>query len=192
MPFGRRRASASPAESDRFAAEALEYLDAIYGTAVRLARSADAAQDLVQDTYLKAFRARDRFSPGTNLKAWLYTILHNTWRNRRRDGARSRVEADSEAVDLAADRSGDMVSAAPDNPEARLVNAALSDDLRVALGELPEAFREAIWLRDVEELTYQEIATALDVPMGTVMSRLSRGRKLLHAALLTTRGATNR
>ena len=192
MPFGRRRASASPAESDRFAAEALEYLDAIYGTAVRLARSADAAQDLVQDTYLKAFRARDRFSPGTNLKAWLYTILHNTRRNRRRDGARSRVEADSEAVDLAADRSGDMVSAAPDNPEARLVNAALSDDLRVALGELPEAFREAIWLRDVEELTYQEIATALDVPMGTVMSRLSRGRKLLHAALLTTRGATNR
>jgi RNA polymerase sigma-70 factor, ECF subfamily len=192
MPFGRRRASASPAESDRFAAEALEHLDAIYGTAVRLARSADAAQDLVQDTYLKAFRARDRFTPGTNLKAWLYTILHNTWRNRRRDGARSRVEADSEAVDLAADRSGDMVSAAPDNPEALLVNAALSEDLRVALDELPEAFREAIWLRDVEELTYQEIATALDVPMGTVMSRLSRGRKLLHAALLATRGATNR
>jgi RNA polymerase sigma-70 factor (ECF subfamily) len=192
MPFGRRRSQSPPVDPDRFSAEALEYLDALYGTAVRLARTADAAQDLVQDTYLKAFRARDRFVPGTNLKAWLYTILHNTWRNRRRDRARSRVEADSEAVDQAADQAGDMVSAAPDSPEALLVNAALSDELRAALDGLPEAFREAIWLRDVEELTYQEIATALDVPIGTVMSRLSRGRKQLYAALIAARAATNR
>jgi len=191
MPFGRGRSHAPPVDPDRFTAEALEYLDALYGTAVRLVRASDVAQDLVQDTYLKAFRARDRFVPGTNLKAWLYTILHNTWRNRRRDGARSRVEIDSEAVDLAADQAGDMVSAAPDNPEALLVNAALSDELQQALDGLPEAFREVVWLRDVEELTYQEIATALDVPIGTVMSRLSRGRRQLHAALLATR-APNR
>ncbi len=141
---------------------------------------------------MKAIRARDRFVPGTNLKAWLYTILHNTWRNRHRDGARSRVEVDSEAVDLAADQAGDMVSAAPDSPEALLVNAALSEELQEALDGLPEAFREVVWLRDVDELTYQEIATALDVPIGTVMSRLSRGRRRLHAALLAARAAPNR
>jgi RNA polymerase sigma-70 factor, ECF subfamily len=192
MTFGRRRSQAPLVDPDRFTAEALEYLDALYGTALRLARTPDAAQDLVQDTYLKAFRARGRFAPGTNLKAWLYTILHNTWRNRRRDQARSRVEADSDAVDQAAEQAGDMVSAAPDSPEALLVNAALSHELREALDGLPEAFRDVVWLRDVEELTYQEIATALDVPIGTVMSRLSRGRRQLHAALLTARAATNR
>jgi RNA polymerase sigma-70 factor (ECF subfamily) len=190
MPFGRRR-SPAPADADRFAAEALDYLDALYGTALRLTRTPDGAEDLVQDTYLKAFRGRDRFVAGTNLKAWLYTILHNTWRNRRRDRARSRVEADSEVVDQAADQAGDMVSAPPDSPEALLVNAALSDELREALEALPEAFREAVWLRDVEELTYQEIATALEVPIGTVMSRLSRGRRQLHAALVAA-GATKR
>ena len=192
MAPARGRAHAPSADPDHFTAEALEYLDALYGTAVRLARTPDAAQELVQDTYLKALRGRDRFVPGTNLKAWLYTILHNTWRNRRRDRARSRVEADSEAVDLAADQAGDMVSAAPDSPEALLVNAALSEELREALDNLPEAFREAVWLRDVEELTYQEIATALDVPIGTVMSRLSRGRRQLHAALVAARAAPNR
>ena len=192
MAPGRRRPHAPPADPDHFTAEALEYLDALYGTAVRLARTPDAAQELVQDTYLKAFRARDRFVPGTNLKAWLYTILHNTWRNQRRDRARSRVEADSETVDLAADQAGDMVSAAPDSPEALLVNAALSEELRAALDGLPEAFREAVWLRDVEELTYQEIATALDLPIGTVMSRLSRGRRKLHAALVAARAAPKR
>ena len=192
MAPGRGRPHAPPADPDYFTAEALEYLDALYGTAVRLARTPDAAQELVQDTYLKALRGRDRFVPGTNLKAWLYTILHNTWRNRRRDQARSRVEADSETVDLAADQAGDMMSAAPDSPEALLVNAALSEELREALDNLPEAFREAVWLRDVEELTYQEIATALDVPIGTVMSRLSRGRRRLHAALVAARAAPNR
>jgi RNA polymerase sigma-70 factor (ECF subfamily) len=163
--------------------DALNFLDALYGSAVRLTRNPDTAQDLVQDTYLKAFRARSRFAAGTNLKAWLYTILHNTWRNRRRDQARSRVEADSEAVALAAEQGRDGVSAPPERPDARLLEAALSTDLRAALDGLPEAFREAVWLRDVEELSYQEIATVLDVPIGTVMSRLSRGRRQLYQAL---------
>jgi RNA polymerase sigma-70 factor (ECF subfamily) len=182
IPFARRSSKAQPATNDRFSADALEFLDALYGTAVRLTRNPDAAQDLVQDTYLKAFRARNRFVAGTNLKAWLYTILHNTWRNRRRDQARSRVEADSETVDLAADQ-GDSWSGAPETPEGLLVKATLSEDLRAALESLPEAFREAVWLRDVEELSYQEIATVLEIPVGTVMSRLSRGRKQLYRAL---------
>ena len=102
MFFGRRRPEPEAgADSDSFTSEALALLDSLYGTALRLTRDADRAQDLVQDTYLKAFRARDRFATGTNLKAWLFTILHNTWRNRRRDQARSRVEFDSEAVEQA-------------------------------------------------------------------------------------------
>lgn len=192
MRFARRRAEAQPGDADQFTAEALDLLDALYGTAVRLTRNPDAAQDLVQDTYLKAFRARDRFAAGTNLKAWLYTILHNTWRNRRRDHARSRVEADSDVVDQAAEQGIDGWATGPESPEALLLRTALSDDLRTALDALPEAFREAVWLRDVEELTYQEVAAVLDVPIGTVMSRLSRGRKQLYAALTAARGATNR
>lgn len=180
--FGRRRAD-SPRECDQFAAEALAWLDALYGTALRLARDADQAQDLVQDTYLKAFRARARFSPGTNLKAWLFTILHNTWRNRRRDQARARVEFDSEAVEHAAD-GGVALTPTRESPEALLMRANLHAELRAALDALPDAFREVVWLRDVEDLSYQEIAEAVAIPVGTVMSRLSRGRKQLYRQLV--------
>lgn len=187
MPFGRRTSEPPAPGADQFTADALEFLDALYGSAVRLTRNPDAAQDLVQDTYLKAFRARGRFTPGTNLKAWLYTILHNTWRNRRRDHARDRVEADSDAVDGLAEQGADGLSPRPDTPEDLLLNATLSEDLREALDALPEGFREAVWLRDVEQLSYQEIATVLEIPVGTVMSRLSRGRKQLYRALTEAR-----
>lgn len=162
--------------------EALTLMNGLYGTAVRLTRDGDAARDLVQDTYLKAIRASGRFQPGTNLKAWLYTILHNTWRNRRRDLARARVSFDSDAVDAAADlgRPGAVELL---TPETQLLRGARDADIRRAVDELPEAFREAVWLRDVEDLSYQDIADALSVPIGTVMSRISRGRRLLHAAL---------
>lgn len=168
--------------------DALAFMNGLYGTAVRLTRDGDAARDLVQDTYLKALRAQGRFQPGTNLKAWLYTILHNTWRNRRRDDARARVVFDSDAVESAGDveRPGGV---AVETPESRLMDAVLDVDLRAALDGLPEVFREAVWLRDVEDLTYQEIADALSVPLGTVMSRISRGRKLLHDALVERRAA---
>jgi RNA polymerase sigma-70 factor (ECF subfamily) len=162
--------------------DALALMNGLYGTAVRLTRDGDAARDLVQDTYLKAIRAQARFQPGTNLKAWLYTILHNTWRNRRRDVARARVSFDTDTVDAAVDagRAGVVDHA---TPEAALIRSAANADIRAAVDSLPDAFREAVWLRDVEDLSYQEIADALDVPIGTVMSRISRGRKLLHAAL---------
>ncbi len=178
----RRRPGEAPAEADRFAVEALDYLDNLYGAALRLTRSRDVAEDLVQDTYLKAFRARDRFAPGSNLKAWLFTILQNTWRNRRRDQSRARVEYDSEVVEQS-----DVTPLAAENPELDLVATTMDVDLQAALDALPETFRQAVWLRDVEELTYQEIAEILTVPIGTVMSRISRGRKQLHQALLRRR-----
>jgi RNA polymerase sigma-70 factor (ECF subfamily) len=178
MLFGRRRADSAP-ESDPFAAGALALLDALYGTALRLTRDADRAQDLVQDTYLKAFRARARFTEGTNLKAWLLTILHNTWRNRQRDRARTRIDFDSEAVEAAAETVSDVRASAVESPEALLLRAGLDGELRAALDRLPAAFREAVWLRDVEELSYQEIAQVLEIPVGTVMSRISRGRRQL-------------
>ena len=178
MLFGRRRADSAP-ESDPFAAGALALLDALYGTALRLTRDADRAQDLVQDTYLKAFRARARFTEGTNLKAWLFAILHNTWRNRQRDRARTRIDFDSEAVEAAAETVSDVRASAVESPEALLLRAGLDGELRAALDRLPAAFREAVWLRDVEELSYQEIAQVLEIPVGTVMSRISRGRRQL-------------
>jgi RNA polymerase sigma-70 factor, ECF subfamily len=162
--------------------EALALMNGLYGTAVRLTRDGDAARDLVQDTYLKAIRASARFQPGSNLKAWLYTILHNTWRNRRRDLARARVSYDSDVVETVVDagRPGVVESA---TPEVLLLQSVADADIKRAVDELPESFREAVWLRDVEDLSYQEIADALSVPIGTVMSRISRGRKLLHKAL---------
>ncbi len=169
--------------------DALEFMNGLYGTAVRLTRDGDAARDLVQDTYLKALRAHERFQPGTNLKAWLYTILHNTWRNRRRDNARARVSFDSDTVEAAMD-AGYAGVVERTTPETVLLRSLQDADIKAAVDALPEAFREAVWLRDVEDLSYQEIADALSVPIGTVMSRISRGRKLLHAALSASTTAT--
>ena len=173
----RVRPTAAPADADAFAAEALGYLEPLYATALRLTRNRADAEDLVQDTFVKAFRFTDRFEPGTNLKAWLFTILHNTWRNRRRDASRDTVEVDSERVERAAAQPNGP--AAFDTPERILLRATLDADLQAALDELPEAFREAVWLRDVEEFSYAEMAEMLGIPIGTVMSRISRGRRLL-------------
>lgn len=168
---------------EEFAAEALSHLDSLYGTAVRLTRRGPDAEDLVQDTYLKAFRSASQFRRGTNIKAWLFTILYNTFRNMRRDQGRSPIEVDSETVELAAGSSPQDLS-----PEQILTRATLDADLQAALDGLPDAFRQAVWLRDVEELAYAEIASVLGVPIGTVMSRISRGRRLLYARLAKARG----
>jgi RNA polymerase sigma-70 factor, ECF subfamily len=187
MLSGRKPLSTSDLEGDGFRAATLEFLDSLYGAALRLTRNADRAQDLVQDTYLKAIRAQRSFTQGTNLKAWLYTILQNTWRNRKRDGARSRIEFDSEVVErsgrLRPSGYGEPGSRDFETPESLLMRDTLNADLQAALDGLSEAFREVVWLRDVDELTYQEIADVLDIPIGTVMSRLSRGRRQLYEAL---------
>ena len=158
----------------RFEADALSHLDSLYGAALRLTRNEADAQDLVQDTFVKAFKARKQFKPGTNLKAWLFAILHNTLRNRWRDSGRSPVDVDSEQVDMAI-----AVDPAA-TPEEQLMREALGPELQDALDALPDAFREAVWLRDVEEFSYAEIADVLGVPMGTVMSRIARGRRMLY------------
>ncbi|MGE3519689.1 MAG: sigma-70 family RNA polymerase sigma factor [Vicinamibacterales bacterium] len=179
-----KQASTAPPGADpdaraAFEAEALEFVDSLYRTALRLTRVPADAEDLVQDTYLKAFRAADSFRPGTNLRAWLFTILHNTARNRFRDRAREAVRVDSELVEEAADvpRFGGAEPVA--DPEALLLRRTLAPDLQTAIDELPEAFRVAVWLRDVEEFSYAEIARMLEIPAGTVMSRISRGRRML-------------
>ena len=175
--FGRRQRVAP----DTFGSEVLGYLEPLFATAMRLTRNRADAEDLVQDTVVKALRFRDRFEPGTNLRAWLYTILHNTWRNRVRDTAREALDVDSDRIEeLASTADG---PAEIETPERVLLRATMDADLRDALEDLPEAFRQAVWLRDVEEFSYAEIAKMLEVPIGTVMSRISRGRRQLFAKL---------
>jgi RNA polymerase sigma-70 factor (ECF subfamily) len=169
-----------PAASASFEAEALTYVDSLYRTALRLTRNPADAEDLVQETYLKAFRAAERFEPGTNLRAWLFTILHNTALNRARDRARDTVSIDSDAVERAADAD---LRRASETPETLLLRATLAPELQAAIDALPDAFREAVWLRDVEEFSYAEIADMLEIPVGTVMSRISRGRRMLFERL---------
>lgn len=183
MPFPRglrsSRAEVGEGAAFDFERDSLACIDGLYGAALRLTANPADAEDLVQDTYLKAFRSANQFEPGTNLKAWLFTILHNTFLNRRRRAVREPVAVESEAIErIAAGASPD-----PETPEQLLVRDSLDVDLRAALDALPEAFRQAVWLRDVEEFTYAEIAAMLDVPIGTVMSRISRGRRQLYERL---------
>src|SRR3954469_5159002 len=138
--------------SPAFETEALASLDSLYRTALRLTHVPADAEDLVQETYLKAFRAADTFQEGTNLRAWLFTILHNTARNRARDRARDTVTADSEIVDRADDSAGVWAgSSRGETPETLLLRDTLTPDLQAAVEGLPDAFRQAVWLRDVEE-----------------------------------------
>ena len=182
--FGRRERAAP----DTFGDEVLGYLEPLYATAMRLTRNRADAEDLVQDTMVRALRFQDRFEPGTNLRAWLYTILHNTWRNRIRDTAREATDVDSDRIEELAATAGGPAATADgpaevETPERVLLRATMDADLKDALDELPEAFRQAVWLRDVEEFSYAEIARMLDVPIGTVMSRISRGRRQLFKKL---------
>jgi RNA polymerase sigma-70 factor (ECF subfamily) len=172
--------------SAAFEAEALEALDSLYRTALRLTRVPADAEDLVQETYLKAFRSAGQFEAGTNLRAWLFTILHNTARNRARDRARDTVAIDSDVVDRAAEQGPGPFSGSSglyETPESLLLRETLAPELQAAIDELPDVFRQAVWLRDVEEFSYAEIAEMLSIPIGTVMSRISRGRHLLFERL---------
>jgi RNA polymerase sigma-70 factor (ECF subfamily) len=173
-----------PVRAAAFEADALAQLDSLYRTARRLTRSAADAEDLVQETFLRAFRSADRFEPGTNLRAWLFTILHNAARNRARDAARDAVIVDSDTVERAAELAP-VPGQAPGagTPEAMLIRETLAPELQAAIDALPDALREAVWLRDVEEFSYAEIASMLGIPIGTVMSRISRGRQGLYDSL---------
>jgi RNA polymerase sigma-70 factor (ECF subfamily) len=155
---------------ERFESEAMPHLKSLYGAAYRMTSNSHDAEDLVQETFLRAFRAFHTFTPGTNIRAWLHTILQ-----RARTDAFRRASRSPKTVELPED--GPMVPP----PQAKLETGA--EDLERALGALPEVFRMAVVLRDVEDLSYQEIAGVLGVPIGTVMSRLHRGRALLRESL---------
>ncbi|MFO7695459.1 MAG: sigma-70 family RNA polymerase sigma factor [Vicinamibacterales bacterium] len=179
MPSQRQSPDAS-VNSAAFEQEALALVDRLYAAAMRLTRNEADAQDLVQDTYLRAFRSAAQFEAGTNLRGWMFTILQNTFLNQRRDRGRNPVDADSDAVEQAPD---DRQTAG--NPEELLLRGTLDADLQAALDSLQPAYREAVWLRDVEQFTYDEIAGIVGVPIGTVMSRISRGRRALYEDLVS-------
>jgi RNA polymerase sigma-70 factor, ECF subfamily len=171
--------------SDEFEVEALRHLDALYRTALRMTRSEADAEDLVQETYIRAFRFRDQFTLGTNMKAWLFRILTNTFINTYRRKTAQPEVTDLEGIDefslyrrMADDRAA---STSPD-PEAELLNSVVDTEVTDALEELPEKFRTTVLL-DVEGFSYKEIAEMLGIPIGTVMSRLHRGRKFLQKRL---------
>ena len=166
--------------SPAFDAEALDQLGTLRALSRRMAPDRTEADDLVQDAYLNAFRASDRFEPGTNLRAWLRTILTNLAKNRRRDLVRSRVQFNEAEVARAADAR----ASAQASPEQRLLSEAVAPSLQAALESMPKTLRDAVWLRDVEEMTYADMARRLRIPIGTVMSRISRGRRLLHERLV--------
>jgi RNA polymerase sigma-70 factor (ECF subfamily) len=171
--------------ADPFETEALSFLDALYRTALRMTRSEAEAEDLVQETYIRAFRFREQFTPGTNLKAWLFRILTNTFINQyRRKAARpetTELDDVEESILYRHMRDVSPGSSSPD-PEAELIDNTLSSEVKEALEALPEKFRTTLLL-DVEGFSYKEIADMLDIPIGTVMSRLHRGRKFMQKRL---------
>ncbi len=164
-----------------FDAVALPHMDAVYSAGLHLTRNPDDAADLLQDTFLRAYRSWDQFTPGTNCKAWLVTILYNAFRNRYRAKRKEPV-----TVELVAETAADPNSAPSQqllDPETLVASQVLDGEIDTALGELPEEFRAAVVLVDLHELTYEEAALALACPVGTIRSRLSRGRRLLQEAL---------
>ena len=167
-----------------FEREALPHMHALYGTALRLTRNERDAEDLIQDTLLRGYRYWQRFVPGTNCKAWLFKILSNTfitrYHARRRDAEVVAAAADEAATD---DILSHEVTHATRDPEGALASRLLSDDVVRALEALPADFRLAVLLCDVEEFSYKEIAEIMDCPVGTVMSRLFRGRRILQRTL---------
>jgi len=167
-----------------FEALTLGYLDGLYAAALRLTRNERDAEDLVQDAMLRAYRFFDRFERGTNVRAWLFTILTNTFINKYRRRVKER-----EVVDAAASEGlHPQIVASPNaeqqlGPEALVVDRLLSDDVLKAIDDLPIDFRMVVILADLQEFAYKEIAEILSCPVGTVMSRLFRGRRMLQKQL---------
>lgn len=167
-----------------FEAEALPHLGVLYETAYHLARNESAAQDLVQETFLRAFRFWDKYEKGTNCRAWLLRILRNTFINEYRRKAPESHRIDPATLDR---YYGELVESATvpvqRDPAEELFANLVDDEIIEALEQLPEEFREVVILSDLQDLSYKEIAEVLDCPVGTVRSRLSRGRKLLQSLL---------
>jgi RNA polymerase sigma-70 factor (ECF subfamily) len=175
------------ADRSEFTEQAMQYMPALYTAALRMTRNPADAEDLVQETFLKAYRAFGSFEEGTNLKAWLYRILTNTFINSYRASKRRPEKADVEDIEdlYLYKRLGELSAAgAGRSAEDELLERITDDEVKRAIESLPEAFRMAVLLADVEGFSYKEIADITDVPIGTVMSRIHRGRRALQKALL--------
>jgi RNA polymerase sigma-70 factor (ECF subfamily) len=174
------------ADQSTFADQAMEYMSSLYTAALRMTRNPADAEDLVQETYLKAFRAFGRFEQGTNLKAWLYRILTNTFINSYRSKKRRPEQTELDEVEdlyLYRRLGGLEAVTAGRSAEEEVLDHFTDTDVKAAVDALPEQFRIAVLLADVEGFSYKEIAEILDIPIGTVMSRLHRGRKALQKVL---------
>ena len=174
------------ADQATFAEDAMPLMDGLYSAAMRMTRNAADAEDLVQETYLKAFNAYERFETGTNLKAWMYRILTNSYINAYRKKQRRPDESDIDDIEdlyLYRRLGGAESAVLSRSAEDELLEMFGEDEVKLALEDLPEHYRMPILLADVEGFAYKEIAEILDVPIGTVMSRLHRGRKQLQKRL---------
>ncbi len=174
------------ADQADFEADAMQFAPQLYTAAMRMARNPTDAEDLVQETFLKAYRAYHTFEAGTNLKAWLYRILTNTYINKYRRASRRPSEVDlGDVEDLYLYRrlGSEQSAEASQSAEDLFLDGLVESDIKQAVERLPEHFRMPVLLADLEGFSYKEIAEILDVPIGTVMSRLHRGRKALEKAL---------
>ena len=170
-------------QRELFEQQAMPHLDHLYTAALHLTRNPADASDLLQDTVLRAYRFFHQFTPGTNCRAWLLTILYNSFRNDYRRASREKLGVAPENVEREIDIQNLRSDRPQNEPESTLLDKLMDDEVEAALDELPEEFRSVILLVDIEELNYEEAARALAVPIGTIRSRLSRGRAMMREAL---------